>query len=186
MGNRVGTGRPMGPRRALWNFRVWIASAVCLETQVNDFISLMIYEPFCVEYTYDLRIFFFLSYRSRSAGSRLRIVSILLSASRFVVSIPLGALERAPVLSPSERSDIGCRYPDPSESIEFPGNSPGKSQVLGCMSTSVASVVWLCCDITIRVKAFNLFYFYLSNYRDRPAQVYDHQTALQSRGKPRS
>ena len=74
------------------------------------------------------------------------------------MGIPLGILERALALSLSERSDIGCRYPDPRESIEFPGNSPGKSQVLGCMSTSVASVVWLCCDITARVKAFNLIY----------------------------
>ena len=44
--------------------------------------------------------------------------------------IPLNALERALVLSPSERSDIGCRYPDPSESIEFPSNSAGKSPEL--------------------------------------------------------
>ena len=69
----------------------------------------------------------------------LRILSILLSASRVGVSIRLGALERALVLSPSERSDIGCRYLDLSESIEFPGNSPGKSHELSCMSTSVAS-----------------------------------------------
>ena len=103
-------------------------------------------------------IFFFLSYRRRSAVSRLRILSILLSASGFGVSIPLGALERALVLSPSERSDIGCRCPDPSESIEIPGNSPGKSHELGYMSTSVASVVWLYCDITDRVKAFNKAY----------------------------
>ena len=73
------------------------------------------------------------------------------------MSIPLGALERALVLSPS-RSDIGCRYPDPSESVEFPGNSPGKSHELGCMSTSVASVVWLRLDIIDRVKAFNKVY----------------------------
>ena len=59
-----------------------------------------------------------------------RILSILHGASRVGVSIPLGALERALVLSPSERSNIGCRYPDPSESIEFPGNSPGKSHEL--------------------------------------------------------
>ena len=72
--------------------------------------------------------------------------------------MPLGALERALVLSPSEKSDIGYRYPDPSESIEFPGNSPGKSHELGFMSTSVASVVWLCCDITGRDKAFNKAY----------------------------
>ena len=58
------------------------------------------------------------------------------------MSIPLGALGRALVLSPSERTDIGGRYPDPSKSIEFPGNSPGKSDELGCMSTSVALVVW--------------------------------------------
>ena len=103
-------------------------------------------------------IFFFLSYRRRSAVSGLRILSILVSASRVGVSIPLGALERALVLSPSERSDIGCGYLDPSESIEFPGNSPGKSHELGCMSTSVASVVWLCCDIVDRVKAFNQVY----------------------------
>ena len=73
------------------------------------------------------------------------------------MSISLGALERALVLLPS-RSDIGCRYPDPSESIEFPGNSPGISPELGCMSTSVALVVWLCCDIIDRVKAFNKVY----------------------------
>ena len=87
--------------------------------------------------------------RRRLAGSGLRILSILLSASRVGVSIPLGALERALVLSLLERSDIGCRYPDPSESIELPGNSSGKSRQLGCtdMSTSVASAVWLCCDI---------------------------------------
>jgi len=30
------------------------------------------------------------------------------------------ALERALVLNQSESSDIGCRYPDPGESIEFP------------------------------------------------------------------
>jgi len=42
------------------------------------------------------------------------------------------------------------------ESIEFPGNSPGKSQALGCKSTSVTSVVWLCCDITARVNAKSL------------------------------
>jgi len=42
------------------------------------------------------------------------------------------------------------------ESIEFPGNSPGKSHVLGCESTSVASVVWLCRDITARVRAKSL------------------------------
>ena len=53
----------------------------------------------------------------------LRILSILLSASRVRVSIPLDAQERALVLLASERSDIGCRYLDPSESIEFPGNS---------------------------------------------------------------
>ena len=86
-------------------------------------------------------ILFFLSYRRRSAGTGLHILFILLSASKVGVSIPLGALERALVLSPSERSDIGCRCPDPSKSIEFPGNSPGKSHELGCMSTSVASVV---------------------------------------------
>ena len=63
-------------------------------------------------------------FRRRSAGSGLRILSILLSASRVGVSVPLGALERALVPSLSERSDISCRYPDPSESIEFPGNSP--------------------------------------------------------------
>ena len=57
------------------------------------------------------------------------------------MSIRLGALERALVLSLSERSDIGCRYPDPSDSIEFPGNSPGKSHELSCMSTSVVLVV---------------------------------------------
>ena len=55
-------------------------------------------------------------------------------------------------------------YPDLRESIEFPSNSTGKSHVLGSKSTSVASVVWLCCDITARVKAFNPLY--LSNYRD--------------------
>ena len=38
------------------------------------------------------------------------------------------------------------------ESIEFPGNSPGKSQVLGCKLTSAASVVWLYCDITAELK----------------------------------
>ena len=59
----------------------------------------------------------------------LRILSIL-SASGVGVSISLDALERALVLSASERSDIGCRYPDPSESIEFSGNSPGKSHEL--------------------------------------------------------
>ena len=123
----------------------------------------MIYEPCCVQYTYDLRIFFFLSYRSRLAGSGLRILSILLSASRVGVSVSLGALERALVLSPSERSDIGRRHPDPCESFEFPGNSPGKSQVLGCMSTSVASVFWFCCDITAGVKVFNSFYLSLVN-----------------------
>ena len=73
--------------------------------------------------------------------NRAHILFILLSASKVGVSIPLGALERALVLSPSERSDIGCRCPDPSESIEFPGNPPGKSHELDCMSTSVASVV---------------------------------------------
>ena len=57
-----------------------------------------------------------------------------------------------------ESSDIRCRYPDPRESIEFPDNSPRKSHVLGHKSTSDASVVWLCCDITARVKTFNLFY----------------------------
>ena len=40
---------------------------------------------------------------------------------RVRVSIPLGALERALVLSPSERSDISCKYPDPGEPIEFHG-----------------------------------------------------------------
>ena len=68
-------------------------------------------------------------------------------------------VERALVLSPSEGSDVGCRYPDPSESVEFPGNSPGKSHELGCMSTSVPSVVWLCRDIIDSVKAFNKVYF---------------------------
>jgi len=46
------------------------------------------------------------------------------------------APERALVLSQSESSDIGCRYPDPRESIEFPGNSSGKSDALvdlGCI-----------------------------------------------------
>jgi len=57
---------------------------------------------------------------------------------------------------PLESSDIGCGYPDPRESIEFPGNSPGKSHVSGCKSTSVASVVWHCCDITARVKTKGL------------------------------
>jgi len=32
MGNGVGTGRPTGPRGALWNFPVWVSSAVFLET----------------------------------------------------------------------------------------------------------------------------------------------------------
>ena len=77
---------------------------------------------------------YFLLSLIQEAFSRI-ILSILLSASRVGVSIPLSALERALVLSPSERSDMGCRYPDPSESIEFPGNSPGKSLELGCMST---------------------------------------------------
>ena len=54
-------------------------------------------------------------------------------------------------------------YPDLRESIEFPGNSTVNSHVLGRKSISVASVVWLCCDITARVKEFNLFY--LSNHR---------------------
>ena len=60
------------------------------------------------------------------------------------------ALERALVLSQSESSDVGCRYPDPRESIEFTGNSSGKSHALACESTSVASVL---CDIMIRVNA---------------------------------
>ena len=55
-----------------------------------------------------------------------------------------------------ESSDIGCRYPDPRESIKLPGNSLGKSQVLGCRSISVAFVVWLCCDVTARVKVKGL------------------------------
>ena len=82
------------------------------------------------------------------------------------MSIPLGALERALVLSPSERSDIGRRYPDPSEQIEFRGNPPGKSHELGCMSTSVASAVWLCCGIIDRVKVSYSIKFILDNYGD--------------------
>ena len=46
------------------------------------------------------------------------ILSILLSASRVRVSIPLGALERALALSPSEISEIGYRYPVPRDSID--------------------------------------------------------------------
>jgi len=60
------------------------------------------------------------------------------------------ALERALVLNQSESSDIGCRYPDPGESIEFPGNSSGKSHALACEPTSVACVL---CDIKTRVNA---------------------------------
>ena len=60
------------------------------------------------------------------------------------------APERALVLSQSESSDIGCRYPDLRESIEFPGNSSGKSDALACESTSVSSVL---CDIMTRVNA---------------------------------
>jgi len=70
---------PVGP----WGIFVFGSLLLYVQKlQVNDFISLMIYEPFSVRYTYDLRICFFLPYRSRSAGSGLRILSILLSASR--------------------------------------------------------------------------------------------------------
>ena len=57
------------------------------------------------------------------------------------------APERALILSQSESSDIGCRYPDPRESIEFLGNSSGKSDALVDL---VASVL---CDITTSVNA---------------------------------
>jgi len=60
------------------------------------------------------------------------------------------ALERALVLPQSESSDVRCRYPDPGESIEFPGNSSGKSYALARESTSVACVL---CDIKTRVNA---------------------------------
>ena len=52
-------------------------------------------------------------------------------------------------------------YLDQRESIEFPSNSTRKFHVLGCKLILVAFGGWLCCDITARVKAFNLFY--LSN-----------------------
>jgi len=44
--------------------------------------------------------------------------------------------------------------------IEFPGIAPGNPQGLCCESTSVASVLWLCCDITTvtLVKAKDLPY----------------------------
>ena len=73
--------------------------------------------------------FFLLSHRSRSAGSGFL---VLLSASSVGVNIPLGALERALIISLFESSDIGSTYLDPRELVEFPGNSPGKSHVLGC------------------------------------------------------
>ena len=56
------------------------------------------------------------------------------------------------MLSPSERSNIDCKYPNLSESIEFPGNSPGKSHEWGCMLTLAALVVWLCCDMILYIE----------------------------------
>jgi len=59
-------------------------------------------------------------------------------------------LERVLIRSQLEGSDIGCRYPDPRESIAFPSNSSGKSHALACESTSVASVLY---NITTSVNA---------------------------------
>ena len=60
------------------------------------------------------------------------------------------ALERVLILSQLEGSDIGCRYPNQREFIEFLSNSSGKSHALAWESTSVASVL---CDITTKVNA---------------------------------
>jgi len=63
----------------------------------------------------------------------------------------ISSLEKVLVLPPLEISDFGSRYPDPRGSIEFPGNSAGKSQALCWESNSVALVLWLCCDITVTI-----------------------------------
>ena len=70
-------------------------------------------------------------------------------------------------LSRSEGSDVDCGYPDPGGSVGFPGTiTSGKSQAACLGSTSVASVHWLCCKITVTmVKAKDLWMYSLCRLR---------------------
>jgi len=125
--NEIITSSP-GSEKVVHGINIFIASSLAFGCRVG-----------CHRHIFDagllflstsiLANLFFISYRSRSAGSGFL---ILLSASRVGVSIPLDTLDRALITSPFESSDIGCMYPDPRVSIESPGNSPGKSYVLGC------------------------------------------------------
>ena len=54
-----------------------------------------------------------------------------------------------PRVSLSGGCRVGWGYPEPGGSVGFPGNSSGKSQASYFGSTSVASVHWLCCNITL-------------------------------------
>ena len=57
-----------------------------------------------------------------------------------IYPFPSNSLLERKLFLKSKSPDIGCRYPDPRESIEFHYYSPEKSHALACELTSVPSV----------------------------------------------